>query len=46
MEEQEVNLDKIEEEMEQIYSSDEDDDAGGWVQHSSNADIGQTVIST
>lgn len=42
MEEQEVNLDKIEEEMEQIYSSDEDDEAG-WVQHSSNADLGQTV---
>ncbi len=42
MEEQEVNLDKIEEEMEQIYSSDEDEEAG-WVQHSSNADLGQTV---
>jgi len=43
LEEQEVNLDKIEEEMENIYSSDEDDNEA-WVQQSGNADDGPTVI--
>jgi hypothetical protein len=34
LDDNEVNIEKIEEELDEIYSSDEEDNDGGWVQQS------------
>jgi len=42
-EDNEVDLEKIEEELDEIYSSDEDDNDGAWVQQSAEQELTEQV---